>query len=83
MLCGTLRLDLLAGQRTGNLHVAFCPPFTATPEITAVQVDGPQARIKIAQLLPYGVRMDLRLVAPNDQSASVLVQITARLEREH
>ncbi len=78
MLCGRLRLDLLAGQRTGNLHVAFCPPFAGTPEITALQVDGPEARIKIAQLLPYGVRLDVKLIAPSDESASVLVQFTAR-----
>jgi hypothetical protein len=80
MLCGALRLDLAAGQRTGNLHVAFCPPFAGTPEITAVQVDGPEARIKIAQLLPYGVRMDVKLIAPSDEPAGVIVQFTARRE---
>jgi hypothetical protein len=78
VLCGTLRLDLAAGQRTGNLHVAFCPPFAGTPEIAAQQVDGPEARIKIAQLLPYGVRMDIKLVGPSDEPAGVLVQFTAR-----
>jgi hypothetical protein len=80
VLCGALRLDLAAGQRTGNLHVAFCPPFAGTPEINAVQVDGPEARIKIAQLLPYGVRMDVKLLSPSDESAGVLVQFTARRE---
>jgi hypothetical protein len=80
MLCGALRLDLAAGQRTGNLHVAFCPPFAGTPEITAVQADGPEARIKIAQLLPYGVRMDVKLSAPSDKPSAVLVQFSARQE---
>ena len=80
LLCGALRLDLAAGQRTGNLHVAFCPPFAGTPEITAAQVDGPEARIKIAQLLPYGVRMDVKLIAPSDEPTGVLVQFTARRE---
>ena len=46
LLCGALRLDLAAGQRTGNLHVAFCPPFAGTPEITAVQADGPEGADK-------------------------------------
>ncbi len=82
MLCGVMRLDFSAGQRTGNLHVAFCPPFAAIPEITAVQVDGPEARIKIAQLLPYGARMDVKLAEPSDQAAGVLVQITAWIERQ-
>ena len=79
LLCGALRLDLAAGQRTGNLHVAFCPPFADTPEITAVQVDGPEARLKIAQLLPYGVRMDVKLIAPSDEPAGVVVQFSARV----
>jgi hypothetical protein len=78
-LCGTLRLDLAAGQRTGNLHVAFCPPFAGTPQITAEQIDGPEARIKIAQLLPYGVRMDVKLIAPSDEPGGVLVQFSALL----
>ncbi|MGA2798559.1 MAG: hypothetical protein ABSE63_13335 [Thermoguttaceae bacterium] len=80
LLCGALRLDFAAGQRTGNLHVAFCPPFAGTPEITAEQADGPEARIKIAQLLPYGVRMDVKLVVPSDEPAGVLVQFSARRE---
>ena len=83
VLCGTLRLDFSPGQRTGNLHVAFCPPFAVTPEMTAVQADGPQARIKIAQLLPYGVRLEVKLAAAIDRSAAVVVQITARAGREN
>ena len=74
---GWLRLDLAPSQRTGNLHVAFCPPFTGTPELTAVQLDGPEARIKIAQLLPYGARLDVKLIALNKEPACVLVQLTA------
>jgi hypothetical protein len=57
--------------------VAFCPPFAGTPELTAVQLDGPEARIKIAQLLPYGARLDVKLIALNKESACVLVQFTA------
>jgi hypothetical protein len=30
-LSGWLRIAFIAGQRTGNLHVAFCPPFFAPP----------------------------------------------------
>jgi len=77
VLSGWLRLDLAPSQRTGNLHVAFCPPFAGTPELTAVQLDGPEARIKIAQLLPYGARLDVKLIALNKESACVLVQFTA------
>jgi hypothetical protein len=77
-LTGWMQLDFSPHQRTGNLHVAFCPPFAGTPELTFVQLDGPAARIKIAQLLPYGARLDVKLAAPSERSAAVLVQFTAR-----
>jgi len=78
VLSGWLRLDFSAGQRMGNLHVAFCPPFSSTPELSVSQLDGPEARIKIAQLLPYGVRLDLKLLTLSEEPASVLVQFSAR-----
>lgn len=79
-LAGWLRMAFAAGQRTGSLHVAFCPPFAKTPELTVEQLDGPDARVKTAQLLPYGVRLDLKLAAPSDAPASVLLQFSARSE---
>ena len=51
-LAGWLRIKFAAGQRTGSLHVAFCPPFVATPELAVTQIDGPEARIKTAQRQP-------------------------------
>jgi hypothetical protein len=82
-LSGWLRMVFAAGQRTGSLHVAFCPPFALTPELEIEQLDGPEARIKTAQLLPYGARLDLKLVAPAIEPATVLVQFSARTAREH
>jgi len=75
---GWLRMPLDAGQRTGSLHVAFCPPFPQTPELEFEQLAGPEARIKVAQLQPYGVRLDVKLVAAAGPGESVLVQFAAR-----
>jgi hypothetical protein len=77
-LVGWLRMAFAAGQRTGSLHVAFCPPFAKTPELMVEQLDGPDARIKTAQLLPYGVRLDLKLAAAPAAPGSVLLQFSAR-----
>lgn len=77
-LSGWLRLSFAAGQRTGSVHVAFCPPFAAVPELEVEQVDGPEARIKPAQLLPYGARLDLKLAAASEEPTSVLLQFSAR-----
>ena len=77
-LSGLLRLAFAQGQRTGSIHVAFCPPFTATPELEVEQLDGPEARIKTAQLLAYGARLDLKLAAAAEEPANVLLQFSAR-----
>ncbi len=81
-LSGWLRLSFAAGQRTGSVHVAFCPPFAVVPELEVEQIDGPEARIKPAQLLPYGTRLDLKLAAASEEPTSVLLQFSARTTRE-
>jgi hypothetical protein len=77
-LSGLLRTPIAAGQRTANVHVAFCPPLAATPELQVEQTAGPPARIKTAQLLPYGARLDLKLAAAAPQTATITLRFSAR-----
>jgi len=81
-LAGLLRPPSATGQRTAAEHVAFCPPFAKTPQVTVEQLDGPPARVKTAQLLPHGVRLDLKLDATADTPQAVLLQFTARSESD-
>ena len=76
-LSGWLRIPVALGQRTANVHVAFCPPFPHTPLARVEQLDGPEARIKTVQLLPYGVRFDLKLREPSESAVAVLLQFSA------
>ncbi len=78
LLAGWLRLVVEAGQRSGNLHVAFCPPFAEPPEVEAESLAGPPCSIKTAQVLPYGARLELKLTATADHPDSVVVRFTAR-----
>lgn len=77
-LSGWLRSAFTAGQRTGSIHVAFCPPFAEAPELEVEQIDGPDVRIKTAQLLPYGVRLELKLARVSEEPTTVLLQFAAR-----
>ncbi len=76
-LSGWLRLRLTAGQRSGVVHVAFCPPFCQTPELSLEQLEGPPARVRTAQLLPHGVRLDLKLSTAAAAEGSVLLRFAA------
>ncbi|MDZ7616574.1 MAG: hypothetical protein U1E05_06185 [Patescibacteria group bacterium] len=77
-LAGWLRVSFAPGQRTENVHLAFCPPFSAAPQLTIKQLDGPAARMKTAQLLPYGVRIDLKLSAPAEEHCRVSLEFLAK-----
>lgn len=61
VLRGQVRATLVAEQRTCHVHVAFCPPFPGVPEIEFQQTEGPPARIKPGQVLPWGLRFDVKL----------------------
>ena len=76
-LAGWLRMPVGVGQRTGNLHVAFCPPFAKTPEIECEQLSGPPCRIKVAQRLLYGARLELKLAVAATEADSVLLRFSA------
>jgi hypothetical protein len=75
---GSVRLAFAPAQRTGSVHVAFCPPLRTTPTIEVLQVEGPEARVKLAQLLPYGARFDLKLAATSQEPTAVVLEFTAR-----
>jgi hypothetical protein len=62
----------------GESDVAICTPFAVAPKLEVEQLDGPEARIKTAQLLSYGARLDLKLAAAADEPTSVLLQFSAR-----
>jgi hypothetical protein len=78
-LSGWLRIPLAAGQRTGSLHVAFCPSFSQMPQVQAEPVAGPECRIKTAQVLPYGARLDVKLDESAAQGESLLVWFHAAI----
>lgn len=77
VLRGEVQAVFAAGQRIEHVHLSFCPPFERTPEFDFEQVDGPDARIELAQLLPYGARLELKLSQPGP--ARVKIAVSARL----
>lgn len=82
VLAGWLRMRMDAGQRSSNVHLAFCPPFAKTPKVAIEQLDGPEARVKTVQLLPYGARFDVKLASSSEVPATLLLQFSARLSRQ-
>jgi hypothetical protein len=71
---------LAPGERHAAIHVAFCPPFAVLPTVDCEQTDGPEAQLRIGQLLHQGVRIDVRLASAGP--ANIGVALVARVEAE-
>jgi hypothetical protein len=82
ILYGSLRADLAADQRSTAVHVAFCPPFARLPRVAVEQTAGPDARIKVAQVLPYGARLDVRLARLPQEPSTVTLEIDVRATQQ-
>lgn len=70
-----VRADVPSGSRVGVAHLAFCPPFDDTPEVLFEQADGPEATIKLGQVLPYGARLEWKLEAVSESDESILIEV--------
>ncbi|NIL95984.1 MAG: hypothetical protein GTO53_01770 [Planctomycetales bacterium] len=75
--CGWVRADFQPRQRTETIHLAFCPPFLATPSLAVQQLEGPDLQVKTAQVLPYGARLELRLNRACDEPVQTTIGFTA------
>ena len=77
-LSGWLRAPFAADQRTATLHLAFCPQFAETPQLTVEQLDGPEMTRINKAVFSFGARLDLKLAAPAEGPLRVLLQFSAR-----
>jgi hypothetical protein len=74
---GLVRCEFAPGERQQNVHIAFCPPLHRVPHLSTDQVDGPAARIKISLVETFGAGLEVKLVSPSSQPASVQIQFYA------
>jgi hypothetical protein len=77
-MAGVLRALFQPGERSQNLHVAFCPPMPSRPTVEVIQLSGPRTRVKAADVQSFGVRFDLRLATASQQEENVLIHFEAR-----
>jgi hypothetical protein len=57
---GVARLSFKPGERQTELHLAFCPSFTAVPTFHVEQTGGSDVRVKVTQVMPYGARLEVQ-----------------------
>jgi hypothetical protein len=57
---GGIRVEFAPGQRDATIHLAFCPPFSRTPQVVTEDVDGASLEIRVAACFPFGSRLTVR-----------------------
>jgi hypothetical protein len=70
-----LQAEVAANDRAAVVHVAFCPPLPARPELTAHALDSDDADVRIAQVETFGARIEIRLPLVQQEPRHVLVEI--------
>ena len=73
---GWIRAEFAASQRHATAHLAICPPFDRTPECYAELGEGPSGEVKVAQVLPWGVRLEIKLDEPTAEPTTAPVEIS-------
>ena len=66
-------------QQNGTVHIGFCPPFRAIPEITVRAIDGPDARIAMGETLAWGARIDIHLKHDDPGPSSCVFEVLAHV----
>jgi hypothetical protein len=70
---GAVRVAFQTGERQTQAHLAICPPLAAVPSCFAEPTDGADAQVRVAQVLPYGVRLEVKLDQPAEEACDVTI----------
>jgi len=75
---GRIVVAIASAARTGHGHLGFCPAFEITPTVTvATDYDGVEATVAAAEVLPWGVRVEVRLTEPAEEPLEIPVDVVA------
>jgi hypothetical protein len=78
-LRGRINVEIGAGARLAHGHVGFCPAFAATPAVVvSTDYDGVEATVTAAEVLPWGVRVEVRLAEPAEEPLQIPVDLLVR-----
>lgn len=78
-LRGRINVEVGAGVRVAQGHVGFCPAFATTPAVeVTTDYDGVEATVAAAEVLPWGVRVEVRLAEPAEEPLEIPVDLLVK-----
>lgn len=76
-VAGSQRVMISPTQTVAVVHTVFHPPFDAAPLVTLEMQQPDAITIKAAQVLPHGIRWELRAQQPTEQAREIQWAFTA------
>ena len=81
-ITGSFRTGMKAGESLAVIHVPIVPPFCHPPDAECHVVDGADLRVRVTEIQPYGVRIELRRAdASHAMDCRVRVTVTSNHDR--
>ena len=78
-LRGRAVLSVTTGSSTAHAHIGFCPSFGGLPTVEVMtDYDGVEAEVAVAEVLPWGIRLECRLTEPADDPLEIPVDFQVR-----
>ena len=57
---GWVRVRFDPSEEVCAAHLSFCPPFGERPELEIAQISGPEVRISVTDVEPFGARIEVK-----------------------
>jgi len=70
-----VRAEIGANDRLAVVHLSFCPPLAAPPQLSAHPLDADEADVRITQAETFGARLEVRLPLANDTPRTVIIEV--------
>ncbi len=83
MIEGAIKVQFEIGQKQVTLHLPFSPAFATRPDVECEVVNDCSARLKIAAIQSYGIRVDVRRSSNIDQPETAEIGFFAAAAATH
>src|SRR5262245_39265366 len=63
------------GERLGVIHISFCPPLPARPQLTAHAMEADDVDVRLTQAEAFGARIEVRTSQAQAEPRSVVIEV--------
>jgi hypothetical protein len=79
-----VQVEFAGGDQLAVVHLAFCPPLDAAPELAAHAMEAEDVEVKVTQGETFGARIEARRKAESIREArSTVIEVLGHSDLRH